>query len=35
MTLFALVFRDTVSLQSPDCPRTLFVDLAGLELTEN
>jgi hypothetical protein len=27
-----LVFRDRVSLYSPDCPGTHFVDQAGLEL---
>jgi hypothetical protein len=27
-----LVFRDRVSLCSPGCPRTHFVDQAGLEL---
>jgi hypothetical protein len=29
---FFLVFRDRVSLCSPGCPRTHFVDQAGLEL---
>jgi hypothetical protein len=29
---FFLVFRDRVSLYSPDCPGTHFVDQAGLEL---
>jgi hypothetical protein len=29
---FFLVFRDRVSLYSPDCPGTHFVDHAGLEL---
>jgi hypothetical protein len=29
---FFLVFRDMVSLYSPGCPRTHFVDQAGLEL---
>jgi hypothetical protein len=31
-TFFFLVFRDRVSLCSPGCPRTHFVDQAGLEL---
>jgi hypothetical protein len=30
--LFCFVFRDRVSLCSPDCPGTHFVDQAGLEL---
>jgi hypothetical protein len=30
--LFGLVFRDRVSLYSPDCPGTHFVDQAGLKL---
>jgi hypothetical protein len=30
--LFVLVFRDRVSLYSPGCPGTHFVDQAGLEL---
>jgi hypothetical protein len=30
--LFALVFRDMVSLYSPGCPGTHFVDQAGLKL---
>jgi hypothetical protein len=30
--LFLLVFRDRVSLCSPGCPGTHFVDQAGLEL---
>jgi hypothetical protein len=30
--LFFLVFRDRVSLYSPGCPGTHFVDQAGLEL---
>jgi hypothetical protein len=29
---FLLVFRDRVSLCSPGCPETHFVDQAGLEL---
>jgi hypothetical protein len=29
---FFLVFRDRVSLYSPGCPGTHFVDQAGLEL---
>jgi hypothetical protein len=29
---FGLVFRDRVSLYSPGCPGTHFVDQAGLEL---
>jgi hypothetical protein len=29
---FCFVFRDTVSLCSPGCPGTHFVDQAGLEL---
>jgi hypothetical protein len=29
---FFLVFRDRVSLSSPSCPGTHFVDQAGLEL---
>jgi hypothetical protein len=29
---FFLVFRDRVSLYSPGCPRTHFIDQAGLEL---
>jgi hypothetical protein len=29
---FGLVFRDRVSLYSPGCPETHFVDQAGLEL---
>jgi hypothetical protein len=29
---FFLVFRDSVSLYSPGCPGTHFVDQAGLEL---
>jgi hypothetical protein len=29
---FFLVFRDRVSLYSPGCPETHFVDQAGLEL---
>jgi hypothetical protein len=29
---FVLVFRDRVSLYSPGCPGTHFVDQAGLEL---
>jgi hypothetical protein len=29
---FGLVFRDMVSLYSPGCPGTYFVDQAGLEL---
>jgi hypothetical protein len=29
---FLLVFRDRVSLYSPGCPGTHFVDQAGLEL---
>ena len=31
---FVLVFRDRVSLYSPGCPRTHFVDQAGLELRD-
>ena len=31
-TLFVLFFRDRVSLRSPGCPGTHFVDQAGLEL---
>jgi hypothetical protein len=30
--LFCFVFRDRVSLYSPGCPGTYFVDQAGLEL---
>ena len=30
--LFFLVFRDRVSLCSPGCPGTHFVDQAGLEV---
>jgi hypothetical protein len=30
--LFGFVFEDTVSLYSPGCPGTHFVDQAGLEL---
>jgi hypothetical protein len=30
--LFCFVFRDRVSLYSPGCPGTHFVDQAGLEL---
>jgi hypothetical protein len=30
--LFCFVFRENVSLYSPGCPRTYFVDQAGLEL---
>jgi hypothetical protein len=30
--LFCFVFRDRVSLCSPGCPGTHFVDQAGLEL---
>jgi hypothetical protein len=30
--IFFLVFRDRVSLRSPGCPGTHFVDQAGLEL---
>jgi hypothetical protein len=30
--LFVFVFRDTVSLCSPVCPGTHFVDQAGLKL---
>jgi hypothetical protein len=30
--LFCFVFRDRVSLHSPGCPGTHFVDQAGLEL---
>jgi hypothetical protein len=30
--LFVCFFRDRVSLYSPGCPRTHFVDQAGLEL---
>jgi hypothetical protein len=30
--VFNLVFRDKVSLCSPGCPETHFVDQAGLEL---
>jgi hypothetical protein len=30
--LFVLVFRDRISLYSPGCPGTHFVDQAGLEL---
>jgi hypothetical protein len=30
--LFCFVFRDGVSLYSPDCPGTHFVDQAGFEL---
>jgi hypothetical protein len=30
--LFFFFFRDRVSLYSPDCPGTHFVDQAGLEL---
>jgi hypothetical protein len=30
--LLLFVFRDAVSLCSPGCPGTLFVDQAGLEL---
>jgi hypothetical protein len=29
---FVFVFQDRVSLYSPGCPRTHFVDQAGLEL---
>jgi hypothetical protein len=29
---FFLVFQDRVSLCSPDCPGTHFIDQAGLEL---
>jgi hypothetical protein len=32
VTFFFLVFRDRVSLYSPGCPETHFVDQAGLEL---
>jgi hypothetical protein len=32
LTLFCFVFRDRVSLCSPGCPGTHFVDQAGLEL---
>ena len=32
--LFSLVFRDKVSLCSPGCPKTRFVDQAGLELRD-
>jgi hypothetical protein len=31
---FFLVFRDRVSLYSPGCPGTHFVDQAGLELRD-
>jgi hypothetical protein len=31
-SFFLLVFRDRVSLFSPGCPETHFVDQAGLEL---
>jgi hypothetical protein len=30
--VFCFVFRDRVSLYSPGCPRTHFVDQAGLKL---
>jgi hypothetical protein len=30
--IYFLVFRDRVSLYSPDCPGAHFVDQAGLEL---
>jgi hypothetical protein len=32
--LFFLVFRDRVSLYSPGCPGTHFVDQVGLELRD-
>jgi hypothetical protein len=32
LVFFFFVFRDRVSLCSPDCPGTHFVDQAGLEL---
>jgi hypothetical protein len=32
MEYFVCLFRDRVSLYSPGCPRTHFVDHAGLEL---
>jgi hypothetical protein len=32
LLLFVLVFPDKVSLSSPGCPGTHFVDQAGLEL---
>jgi hypothetical protein len=32
--LFGVVFPDRVSLCSPDCPETHFVDQADLRLTE-
>ena len=32
LVLFCFVFQDRVSLCSPDCPGTHFVDQAGLEL---
>jgi hypothetical protein len=32
LVLFCFVFRDRVSLYSPGCPGTHFVDQAGLEL---
>jgi hypothetical protein len=31
-SFFFLIFRDRVSLYSPGCPRTHFVDQAGLKL---
>jgi hypothetical protein len=30
--VFVFIFRDRVSLYSPGCPETHFVDQAGLEL---
>jgi hypothetical protein len=32
--LFVFAFQDRVSLCSPDCPGTHFVDQAALELTQ-
>jgi hypothetical protein len=32
MNIYILVFQDRVSLYSPGCPGTHFVDQAGLEL---
>ena len=32
--ILVFVFQDRVSLYSPGCPRTHFVDQAGLALTE-
>jgi hypothetical protein len=32
--LFCFVFKDRVSLCSPDCPGTCSVDVAGLEIRD-